>query len=461
MQHNTKKILLITPYFAPQSHAAMFRVYKLAKYLPEHGYEVHVLTVDTNYLYNEDPSLMAGLPESVKVHTARYIEPSLRGLRMAIGGQDRTFYALKLKQTSKNNAAVSQQLIQDGNDSNKKRESNKGGKVAAFKRFMSDRPDRLWTWYRPALKQAKHLIETHRISLIYTTSAPYTTLKMGKALQASCGVKWVADFRDPLGYGPRFSSPRLKAQREEQRLVKEAMQSADHIVGLAQSYHYIFKDLYAVDSQKMRFIPTGADDQYMQYRNNDNTVQKPHALSLIFIGEFLDEYDSDYIFQLISAYAAESDAGVVLRIIGREEVNRPRVEQLLSSVERTSSKFTIEFIDHLPQHVLYQYIEQADAGILIPGESLWFTNFAKLVDYLAFKKPVLADVAKISEARSALAEAGLGLFLTGDMDKDKSLLTSVTTREYGKAVNHEYCRQYLASSQVSAFVDVFDRVVGS
>ncbi len=52
-----RSILIVTPYFAPQSHAAVFRAYKLAKLLPRFGWKPYVLTVDTNYLYNEDWSL--------------------------------------------------------------------------------------------------------------------------------------------------------------------------------------------------------------------------------------------------------------------------------------------------------------------------------------------------------------------------------------------------------------------
>lgn len=45
-----KSIRIIAPYFPPQTHAAVFRAYKLAMYLPDHGYDVHVVTVDTDYL---------------------------------------------------------------------------------------------------------------------------------------------------------------------------------------------------------------------------------------------------------------------------------------------------------------------------------------------------------------------------------------------------------------------------
>src|SRR5690606_26905871 len=74
---------------------AVFRAHKLAKYLPEYGWKPYVLTVDTNYLYNEDPELLGELPPEVEIVHARYIEPTIRGIRMALGGADRTFVTQK------------------------------------------------------------------------------------------------------------------------------------------------------------------------------------------------------------------------------------------------------------------------------------------------------------------------------------------------------------------------------
>ena len=53
-----KNILIITPFFPPQTHAAVFRAFKLVKYLKRTGWNPIVLTVNRNYLYLEDPDLL-------------------------------------------------------------------------------------------------------------------------------------------------------------------------------------------------------------------------------------------------------------------------------------------------------------------------------------------------------------------------------------------------------------------
>ncbi|MDM7861403.1 glycosyltransferase [Alteromonas sp. ASW11-36] len=445
-----KKVLLVTPYFAPQTHAAMFRVYKLARYLPKLGYQVHVLTVDTNYLYNEDDSLLKQLPEGVVIHTAKYTEPTLRGLKMKLGGEDRTFAALKRKaadDSAQGNAPSSP---------NPMGSSHKRGLVQRLKLWMANRPDRYWTWYKHALAKATSVIQTHNIDVVYTTTAPYTTLRLGMALQSELGVKWVADYRDPLGYSERFSQPGAKVQAEEKRIVKAAMRKADHVVGLARSYEYIFSDLYQLSSNRFTFIPTGADDAYIEAAHAKLAERSTTDITVLFVGEFLDEYDSNHVFRALDQAGLQLDGRLKLKVIGRREVNQHRVERLLNSACCDYLKLHCEFIDHIPQAQLYEEIAAAQACLLIPGNSLWWTNFAKLVDYIALQKTVIADVPLISEARLELTKAGLGVFLGGDLIEDTTELLKILERP-NQRVNKNYCQLYLASSQVAAFAKVFDQ----
>ena len=91
-----KNILIITPFFPPQTHAAVFRAFKLVKYLKRTGWNPIVLTVNRNYLYLEDPDLLDEV-QDVPIYQANYIEPTLRGLRMLLGGEDTSLKAITAK----------------------------------------------------------------------------------------------------------------------------------------------------------------------------------------------------------------------------------------------------------------------------------------------------------------------------------------------------------------------------
>ena len=67
-----RSVLIVTPFFAPQNHAAVFRAYKLAKYLPQFGWKPIVLTVDTQYEFNEDSHCCSTTRGSRNCHRTVY-----------------------------------------------------------------------------------------------------------------------------------------------------------------------------------------------------------------------------------------------------------------------------------------------------------------------------------------------------------------------------------------------------
>ena len=64
------KILIITYYWPPGGGAGVQRWLKFAKYLPEHGWEPVILTVDPEYATYPaiDTSLAEELPVNIPVH---------------------------------------------------------------------------------------------------------------------------------------------------------------------------------------------------------------------------------------------------------------------------------------------------------------------------------------------------------------------------------------------------------
>ena len=146
-----KSILIVTPFFAPQSHAAVFRTYKLAKQLPQWGWKPYVLTVDTNYIFNEDELLLEKLPAEVEIIKSKYIEPTLRGIRMAVGGKDRSFNALKSSgDFSEQNSAKAKPI--------------KSITQSAYRYALENwsyNPDSYWTWFHTASRKGKEAIKKH------------------------------------------------------------------------------------------------------------------------------------------------------------------------------------------------------------------------------------------------------------------------------------------------------------
>jgi len=444
-----KSVLIVTPYFAPQSHAAVFRAHKLAKYLPRFGWKPHVLTVATNYLYNEDAALRSDLPPEVVVSTTKYIEPTMRGVRMALGGRDRTFNA------QKDVGAVN---INESLSSTRTCARSLARSAYQYVResWLSS-PDAHWTWYRFAVREARRIINTEGIPLVYTSCLPFTSNRIGLTLQHE-GVRWVADFRDPPAYSIRMSSPVDRVYMKQRRIERDTLQQADAVTTTSSAYEMIFRDMHGPNIRDtFHFIPTGLDDDYIGEPNAGHAMQQTY---IVFAGEYLAEY-GDTFLQIFARALDDPELrqlGIRLLVIGRREVNVPLIRPILARLGITES---VEFRDHVRQPELYAILRSARAGLLIPGPtSHWWTNFAKMVDYIALRLPCLALVPDPSEARSQLSKAGLGVFLDGDRDTAaQTLINFLLGHSRELTPNSAECDRYLASTQVQSFVNVFESLI--
>ncbi len=445
-----RSILIVTPYFAPQSHAAVFRAYKLAKLLPRYGWKPYVLTVDTNYLYNEDWSLTGALPPEVEVTTARYIEPTWRGLRMAMGGEDRTFLAMKLRDAVR--------LAPEDGATAPRRSLSKKVRDYLRERWQHA-PDAYWTWYGPAVRAARRLIREHGIPLVFTSANPYTCHRIGATLKRE-GCRWIADLRDPHTYCHHMHSRYDTVFARQRRLEATAVGQADALTVASSAIAMILSDTYGTESaRRARFIPTGLDEGLLPPPGAARPRPFPY---LLFSGEFLPDYGDGFLEVLAAALRRPGvrELGVKLLVAGRMDVNGPRMMPL---ARKAGLEDHVELIDHVPQEELYRLLHGAEAGVLLTARHFrWWCLYAKMVDYIAMRKPVVALVPDPSEARTRLTHAGLGVFLDGDRERCASTLADFLLGRAGRPepVASE-CDRYLATSQVESFVEVFEGLIGS
>lgn len=445
-----KKVLVITPFFAPESHAAVFRAHKLVKYLKRSGWSPYVITVDTNYEYNEDPSLLEELGD-IPIYRTRYIEPSIRGLKMALGGEDRTYKTLKSKGYFDISPSAVASIEQTGTPS---REVSLASKLYNYllNRYLKN-PDRFWTWRKSAVNAAQKLIKEEGIGTVFTTTMPFTSNQIGLELKKTCNIKWMADFRDPITYGKRFHSNIPQVFNRQKKNQDETFAMADAIVGASSSFGLIFHDQYAGRyDDKFTFIPTGLDDEYIpKPLDEKNNV-------LIFVGEYLKEY-KDYFFKIYKRVIQELPPEDIpkISIIGNKEINQSQALQYVHNLDLTEY---VTFYDHMPQRQLYENVERARYVLLINGDkSYWWCVFAKLIDYIALKKEVIAFIPEISEARKELTKANTAHFLSfSDESSVKKLKDLFLKRSTEKEPNIAYCKRYLASSQAKAYIDIFEKL---
>lgn len=162
-----KNLLLISFHFPPFGGSGVQRALKFAKYLPDCGWRVHVLTVGHRHYPLRDDSLLEELGEDVIVHRVNGWDAAGIAARMGhmlpIGSlEDRIFWRLD--------------------------------------QFMSRKPDvePEARWTQAAIHAADRIIQRHRIDAVMTTSPPHGVQRVGMAIKQKHGIPWIADLRDPV-----------------------------------------------------------------------------------------------------------------------------------------------------------------------------------------------------------------------------------------------------------------------
>ncbi len=154
-----KNILLISYYFPPLGGGGVGRSSALARYLPEHGYDVHVVTVKDIVYPGYDYTQLEGVGTS-RIYRTGSIDPA------------RILYLLG------------------------KRNQKRAGFPKITGKLPLYLPDLKRGWNYFAYRKARELIRKFNIDLVITTSPPPSSHLTGLKLKMRDGVKWVADFRD-------------------------------------------------------------------------------------------------------------------------------------------------------------------------------------------------------------------------------------------------------------------------
>jgi len=437
-----KNILMITPFFAPYSHAAVYRAHRFAKYLPRFGWKPYVVTVSKSFIYFVDPTLLDDLPKEVEIIRSKHIDPTFSGLKSL-------FEKTVTDSRSINGPTPSEltaKLQNEGEES--------------FLRTAIDKirneiiiPDRYITWYPFALKKAKEIISSNHIDVIYSRALPFTSHLIAMELRKRSGIPWIADFADPGIEEERaeFHSTLFK-YKVNCMIEKAIMKEADFITTLSENARDLFLSKYkGITDNKVTCIRTGTDIEILQ---NATPGKENKKFTIVFTGEFLRQY-SRKLFELLKVIFERNlfeRSNIEVLIIGsvKRNISLKKEIELLGSID------VVKFVDFLPLNKYFGVLLSADAALL-PG--VFKDAFPiKLSDYLFMKKPVIAfDVN--NEVRGVLEKSGLGIFVPSETEAGIRTLLDLFKGDYKLDINEDYINQFTAFNQTKELVEIFKRLI--
>jgi hypothetical protein len=267
-----------------------------------------------------------------------------------------------------------------------------------------------YMWDIPFLiGRATRIARDESVRAIVVNADPWSGLVVGAAVARRLELPLIADLRDPWALHPRRQPRRTAITRAavldlERRLLRRA----NRIVLNTEHCAAAYRDHYAGDIEEERFtfirnafdasiyhapIPSGREGFAIHYFGTVGSGRDPSDFYVGF-ARFLRELgpaaaDVKIVFH--------GDAG---------PTEDPRVEEL-------GLQPHIEIVPHAPLRDTLRRLHEADILLLIEGEERSLQLPAKLYDYLAAERPILAvgahaELADILERTGAGVSTGCG-----------------------------------------------------
>jgi glycosyltransferase involved in cell wall biosynthesis len=362
------KVLLVSLYFPPAGGGGVQRPLKFATHLPALGIETHVLAPDDPKWVHRDDELVP--PTQAWVHRVRYLGPKGRLPAEELHG-------LKGLERAGRKTAL------------------------AFRRGLV--PDENVTWNLTAIPASIRIVRREQIDVVITTSPPTSVHLIGAAVRRATGARWIADLRDSIVANPhrRTESALVRAkERTGQSVARSVARSADAVVAVSDP---IAEELRTLGAGRVETIPNGCDFEDfvgLEYRPSQR-------LRLTHTGSFFGRRSPRPILEAL----AGSDVDASLRFVGDFRAADREWAAGLGLADR------LELHPYLPRREVLAMQKDSEALLLLIPESGGRGRgvlSAKVFEYLAAERPILAAVPPDGAAADLIRETGAGTVVAPD-----------------------------------------------
>ncbi len=395
-------VLLITFSFPPAGGVGVLRALSLAKYLPENGVRVDVLTAGNAPSVGRDLRLLRQVPEAVTVH--RSWTPDLP-------------FALR-KHVKKLVSGSGAKVVAAA-------PGGSGGGGNPLKRLVRDMignlllPDPQVGWLPFAFRRARKIVRSREIDAVLITVPPFSSVRLATMLRREFpALPVVVDFRDEwltttldLVSFNKNERARAVAQKAE----AEAVRDATAVVLVTEAARRELIGRYpGVDAGKFHCVPNGFETRKVRESTQARTDDR---MVLTYVGSVYGSTDPANLVAAVLTLPDTLRARLRLRFIGHIET-----AALRASLERLGE--TVELKGFMPQAEALAAMDDTDFLLLITHDRINVS--AKFYDYLSGSKPIVALVHPEGDVRRLLEETKTGCWANiGDVAAITRLLTEL------------------------------------
>jgi glycosyltransferase involved in cell wall biosynthesis len=354
------RVLLVSYWFPPAGGIAVQRALSLARYLPQHGCEVHVLAPSNPPSPVLDPSLLAQIPSDVQIHRAWTPMPpaQLRKRLWSLISGPRTEGPQSARKASNGPSLIS----------------------TLTQRVFCPDPEVVWVPF--AIRRARQVVKKYGIDAILVTAPPFSAFLVGNAIKrAFPAVRLISDFRDEwlrffLSTFEFQNSPYIR--RRSESIERATVELSDVVVSVTAPLVDELRNRYSGQpGGKFVCIPNGYDPA--AFANFHRRAHEGSKVVITYVGTVYSATSPLCYFEALDALPESLRARIETRFIGRvAEDQRDLLE----------SRRDIKLLGYVPQAEALRHMEETDYLLLTMTDPTCVTG--KIYEYLATGKPILA-----------------------------------------------------------------------
>ena len=408
----SRRVLIITYYWPPSGGSGVQRWLKMAKYLPQFGWEPIIYTPENPELMARDEELLKEVAPDLQVWKHPIVEP----------------YSWYKFFAGKKGQAIKPGFISDSTEKASLKE-----KIALFIRSNFFFPDPRCYWRRPSVRFLVKKLKKEPVAWIITTGPPHSMHLIGKALHNKTKIPWLADFRDPWTGIYYFKHLKMLAcmVRRHKRAERAVIREADVVTVVTPQMR---QDFLKLSPQRIEIIPNGFDETDFEVK----PLAFEGKFTICHTGLFTRDANPNHLWRALAAIVAENEKF-------KEELQIVLVGQTDGAVKKSIEEAGLlpyaHFVSYVPHLEAVAYQKGADLLLLTlkkEPESKGIVT-GKLFEYLAAGRPILGIGPTDGDLAAILKECNGGtIHVFEDFEGIKT------------AINHYYIDSHLHNINANA-----------
>lgn len=358
------KVLIITYYWPNAGGSGVQRWLKFVKYLPNFDIEPIVYTVEGVNYEVEDNSLLNEIPKGITILKQPIFEPN---------------NFIKRKKVATANVSSKASFLQ---------------KTMQYIRGNFFIPDARKFWIKPSVKYLKKYLKLNPVDVVITTGPPHSMHLIGMQLKEQLGVKWIADFRDPMAnlfYNKTLMLTKT-SKKKLQKLERKILKTATKVITVSASIAKEFEE----SSVGVSVISNGYDDEVL----TSNSIDLDKKFTLSHIGLLPAQSNPKILWSVLGKLVIENDdfaKNLQLNLTGNVS------KKVLESISEFGLDKYLKLKQYVPHSEAVRLQKKAQVLLLLIPQVNGAVGIVtgKIFEYLVSSRPILAiaptngDVSKI------------------------------------------------------------------